>query len=342
MFGFGMGTLWAVDPIVSQALGARDHDGAALGVQRGLVVGTLLSAVMMLGCIPAGWVLQLLREPAEVVPVAARYAYVSAPGLIPMLTFVTLRQSLQAMKRPQGVVIAIGFANVANIVLHEMLVNGRWGFEPMGATGSALAVTVARFTMVGVLLVSARRDLDPVLRPWRPAALERGPLLRTLRLGLPIGAQTSVEYATFATISLLAGWFGAASLGGHQVAINLASLMYMVPMGVGSAASVLVGRAIGANDIAHARRVAASALLCGPAFMVLSAGMMLVFAPQPLQPGPRCPRWWPWPPRSSRSPACSRSSTACRWSRPVCCEAQPTRVPRSSPTSWASGSWDFR
>jgi MATE family multidrug resistance protein len=280
MFGFGMGTLWAVDPIVSQALGAKDHDGASLGVQRGLVLGVILSVVMMLACIPAGWVLHLLREPVEVVPVAARYARLAAPGLIPMLTFVTLRQSLQAMKRPQGVVIAIAVSNVANIVLHEMLVNGRWGFEPRGATGSALALVVARFTMLGALLVFARRDLDRVLQPWRRAAFERGPLLRTLRLGLPIGAQTSIEYATFATISLLAGWFGAASLAGHQVAIHLASLMYTVPMGVGSAASVLVGRAIGANDIAHARRVAASALLCGPAFMALSACMMLAFAPQ--------------------------------------------------------------
>ncbi|HEX5634488.1 MAG TPA: MATE family efflux transporter, partial [Gemmatimonadales bacterium] len=71
LFGFGMGTLFAVDPIVSQAFGARDHGAAALGVQRGLVLGTLLSLAMMLACIPAEWVLRLLRQPPEVVPVAA-------------------------------------------------------------------------------------------------------------------------------------------------------------------------------------------------------------------------------------------------------------------------------
>ncbi len=278
LFGFGMGTLWAVDPIVSQAFGARDHGAASLGVQRGLVLGALLSVAMMLACLPAEWVLRALRQPADVVPVAARYAHLSAPGLIAMLTFVTLRQSLQAMKRPQAVVTSIIVGNVANIVLHEMLVKGRWGFEPWGATGSALALVVARFIMLGSLLVFARRDLARVLKPWRPEALERAPLLSTLRMGLPIGAQTSVEFFTFAVISVLAGWFGAASLGGHQVAIHLASLMFMVPLGVGSAASVLVGRAIGANDPAHARRVAASALLCGPAFMAVSACALLAFA----------------------------------------------------------------
>jgi len=280
LFGFGMGTLWAVDPIVSQAFGARDHAAAALGVQRGLVLGAILSVLMMLGCFPVEWALRLLREPEEVVPVATRYAHLSAPSLLAMLTFVTLRQSLQAMKRTSAIVIAIVVGNVTNIVLHEMLVIGRWGFEPRGATGSAVALVMARFSMLGALLVFARRDLASLLQPWRREAFDRVPMWRTLRLGLPIGAQTSIEYVTFATISLLAGWFGAAPLGGHQVAINLASLMFMVPMGVGSAASVLVGRSIGAGDVAHARRIAASALLCGPAFMALSAMALLAFAPR--------------------------------------------------------------
>ena len=280
LFGVAMGILWAVDPIVSQALGARDHDAAALGVQRGLVLGAILSVVMMLACIPAGWVLQLFRQPAEVVPVAARYAHLSAPGLIPMLAFVTLRQGLQAMKRPQAVVIAIVAGNVANVLLQELLVKGRLGVESWGATGSALALVMARVAMLATLLVFARRELSSLLEPWRRESFETGPLVRTLRLGLPIGAQNSVEYVTFAVISLLAGTFGAASIGGHQVAIHLASLMYMVPLGVGSAASVLVGRAVGERDTAHARRVAASALLCGTAFMVLSACALLAFAQQ--------------------------------------------------------------
>ena len=87
----------------------------------------------------------------------------------------------------------------------------------------------------------------------------------------------SSPLSTFAAISVFAGWFGADAIGGHQVAINLASLMFMVPMGVGSAASVLVGRAIGEGDTAHARRLASSALLCGAGFMALSAcGLLAV------------------------------------------------------------------
>jgi MATE family multidrug resistance protein len=145
----------------------------------------------------------------------------------------------------------------------------------MGAVGSALASTIGRWFMLGLLLVLSRKELLPMLKPWRREALAAAPLRRTFALGLPIGAQTSVEFSTFAVISIFAGWFGADAISGHQVAINLASLTFMVPLGIGSAASVLVGHAIGEGDTAHARRVAASALLCGAAFMSLTALIFL-------------------------------------------------------------------
>jgi len=278
LFAFGMGTLWAVDPIVTQALGARDHDAASLGVQRGLVLAVVLGVVLTIACLPAEAVLRLLREPPELVPEAARFVRLTAPSLLPSLLFVPLRQALQALHRPRAIVFAIVACNVVNLLMNELFVRGRFGMPALGSTGAALAITAARYTQFGALVLFAGRRLAPYVRPWRREALARGPLLRTLRIGLPIGAQNSVEFTTFAMISVFAGWFGASAIGGHQVAINLASLMYMVPLGTGSAAAVLVGRAIGAGDLPHARRVAASALLVGPGFMVLSAGLLFVFA----------------------------------------------------------------
>jgi MATE family multidrug resistance protein len=275
---FGIGTLWAVDPIVSQALGARDHEAAALGVQRGLVLGVVLTVAAVVACLPAGPVFQLLRQPAEVVPRAQAFVHLSAPSMAATMLFVTLRQSLQAMKRTRGVVLAIVVANIVNLLLHEWLVSGRHVAPGWGANGSALAIAASRFTMLAALLAFAWHELAPVLRPWRRHVGEPRALLRTLRIGLPIGVQNSIEYITFALISVFAGWFGAHAIGGHQVAINLASLMYMVPLGVGSAASVLVGRAIGERDLSHARRVAASAILCGASFMALSACALLAWA----------------------------------------------------------------
>ncbi len=275
--GFAMGVLWSADPIVSQALGARDHEAAALGVQRALVLAVILGAASSLACIPAEWIFKALRQPPDVIPRATAFVHVSAVGLMPMLLFITLRQCLQAMKRTQAVVGAIIVGNLVNAGLNWIFVFGNWGAPALGVVGSAIATLIARFVMLGLALVLAKAELGPMLTPWRKAATARAPLLRTLRLGLPIGAQNSVEFVTFASISVFAGWFGADAIAGHQVAINLASLMYMVPLGVGSAASVLVGRAIGADDLPHARRVAASALLVGIAYMIVSACALLAF-----------------------------------------------------------------
>jgi len=268
---FGMGTLWGLDPIVSQAMGARDHDAVALGVQRGLALALLLGVVMTLLCLPAEPLFALLRQPPEVVPRAAAFVWMSAPSMIALMLFVALRQSLQAMKHTRAIVITILFGNVVNLGLNFVFVFGEFGLPAMGAPGSALSSTFGRWMMLALLVYLARRELRPVLRPLRRESLATVPFLRTLRIGLPIGIQASVEFTTFAAISIFAGWFGAEALSGHQVAINLASLTFMVPAGIANSAAVLVGHAIGENDLPHGRRVAASALILGASFMALCA-----------------------------------------------------------------------
>jgi len=275
LFNFCLGVVWAVDPLVSQALGARDPAAAALGVQRGLVLAAVMGAVATVLCVPAEWVYRALHEPPDVIPRAVSFVHISAPSLVPMLLFVALRQSLVAMKRTSALVAVVVLSNLLNAGLDWVLVFGHWGLPAMGAPGSALATTITRFLGLFALLVIGRRALEPMLRPWRKEALALGPLLRTFQIGLPIGAQNSVEFTTFAAISVFAGWFGAEAVSGHQVAINLASLMFMVPLGIGSASSVLVGHAIGEQDMAHARRVAASALAVGAGYMALSACVLL-------------------------------------------------------------------
>ena len=274
--GFAFGALWSIDPIVAQAAGARDREAVALGVQRGLVLAAALGLTLTLLCLPAEHVLRWLRQPAEVVPRAAAFVWFSAPSMIVMLMWVTLRQALQALKHTRAVVITIVAGNLVNLGLDWVLVFGHLGAPAMGAPGAALSSTIGRWLMLAMLLVLGRRELAGVLIPLRREALRGDALMRTLRIGLPIGIQMSVEFTTFGSISVFAGWFGAAAIGGHQVALNLASLMYMVPLGIGSAASILVGHAIGERDAAHARRVAASALACGACFMALSAIVLLV------------------------------------------------------------------
>jgi MATE family multidrug resistance protein len=128
-----------------------------------------------------------------------------------------------------------------------------------------------------VLLALSWRDLRPHLVPWRDDLLDAGALRRMLAIGLPIGTQMMLEYGVFAVAGVMMGWIGTAALAGHQVALNLASLTFMVPLGVSSAAAVLVGSAIGRGDMPEARRAAAASFVGGVSFMVLSATAMLLF-----------------------------------------------------------------
>ncbi|HEU4629247.1 MAG TPA: MATE family efflux transporter [Gemmatimonadaceae bacterium] len=273
---FGIGVLLALDPVVSQAVGADDRAAVARALQRGLVIAVLVTVVVGLALLGAGPVLRAARQPAEVVPDAAAYALVSIPGVLPFFVFVVCRQTLQALRHMRPIVVSIVVSNLANGLLNWVLIYGHAGAPPMGAVGSGWASTISRWIGAVVLLAAAWRHLRALLLPLRREALARRPLWRMLRLGLPIGVQQQLEAAAFGVIGLLMGLFGTVEVAAHQVAINLASLTFMVPLAVGAAAAVTVGHAVGRGDGAAARRAAVAALLCGTGFMCLSAASFLL------------------------------------------------------------------
>jgi MATE family, multidrug efflux pump len=267
----GMGTLLALDPIVAQAVGAGERVAIARALQRGLVIATGISAVTALVLLPGEWLLTLFRQPPEVIPLAARYTLGLVPGTLPFFVFIVFRQTLQALGQVRPIVLTIVGANLLNALLNWILIYGELGAPALGAMGSAYSTTLSRWAMMAGLLVLARRDLMPFLQPPRRDALAAAPLGRMLRLGFPVGAQSFLEVLSFGAVAIMMGWFGAVELGGHEIAINLAALTFMVPLGVAGAASVLVGRAIGRGDVPGARREAGAALVWGVGFMCTTA-----------------------------------------------------------------------
>jgi MATE family multidrug resistance protein len=272
---FAMGTLMALDPLVAQAVGAGDDEGVARSMQRGLILAAALSVAVGLLMAPASQVLTAFRQSSDVVPDAARYLRISIAGVWPHLTFVVLRQSLQAMHRVAAVVWTVLTANVVNAVLNWVFIFGHFGSPAMGAAGSALATAISRWLMLGLLLAGAWPLLRPHLVPIRTEVWSGPALARLLRLGAPIGVQQALEAAAFGAVGLLMGVLGTIEMAAHQIAITLAALTFMVPLGVGSAAAVRVGRAIGAHDAPRARAAVRAAYLCGIGFMSLTAVVFL-------------------------------------------------------------------
>lgn len=273
----GMGMLMALDPVVSQAIGAGDHSAARRGIQRGVLLGLASSAVVGAAFLASGTAFRMLHQPRDVVPLAQAFVRISAVGLPPFFTFIVLRQSLQAMLSVRPVLLAVLVANAVNLVANWLLIFGHAGFPALGVAGSAWSTVGARWVMLGVVVWAGKSHLRPHLSgSWR-SAFELRPLWNTVLLGAPIGLQWFFEAGAFAMATLMFGWLGTVPLAGHEVALSLASLTFMVPVGFSTAAAALVGQAIGRNDMSSARRHAAGAWVLGVGFMAVSGAAMLAF-----------------------------------------------------------------
>jgi MATE family multidrug resistance protein len=270
------GTLMVLDPVVAQAVGAKDHEGIARGVQRGFLLALTLGGVASVALLTVRPVLLLLHQPPVLVPIASTYVLISILGVLPFLAFVVLRQSLQAMGEMRVIVAVIVVANLSNAFLNWVFVYGHLGSPAMGAPGSAWATCVSRWLMAILLLGFGWRAIAPSLLPWRRETFHIAPLRAMLRLGLPIGLQQGLEIGAFAAIGVLMGVLGTIEMAAHQIAINLASLTFMVPLGVGAAAAVRVGHAAGAGDAEGARESARAALVCGVGFMSCTGVLFLL------------------------------------------------------------------
>jgi MATE family multidrug resistance protein len=266
----GIGVLMAMDPLAAQAFGAGDQDGMAAQLLRGTVLALVLALPISLALALIGGHLDLLGQQPELQELAGSYVRWLVPGVAPFLLFWVLRQFLQARSLVRPAVFAIVVANLFNVVADWALIFGHLGLPRLEVKGSAMATSSSRWVLFLALLFAAQPLLRPYwLRARRAAVTLRG-LWQMLKIGIPVSVQVGLEFFVFTTVALMMGNLGARELAAHQIAINLASLSFMVPFGIAGAAATRVGNAIGRGDSEGARRSAAVSLIVG-------GGVMLIF-----------------------------------------------------------------
>ena len=220
--------------------------------------------------------LELLRQPAALVSLATPYVRISILGVLPFFAFVVLRQSLQAMHAVRSLIGVVVVANVVNVALNWVLVYGNLGAPSDGRGGKRVGDVHQPLGHGGCC--SARAAGPRCAGRWYHGdARRRGsrPCWRWCASAAPIGMQQTLEMGVFAAIGLLMGILGTREMAAHQIAINVASLTFMVPLGVGAAAAVRVGHAAGEGDAPAARERARAALVCGVGFMAFAAILLL-------------------------------------------------------------------
>jgi MATE family multidrug resistance protein len=275
---FAMGLLLGLDPLVSQAFGARRLDDCHRWLVDGIWLAVLVTLPMVAVIFGMNATLGRWGLPREVLLLTRPYLAILTWSLPPLLFYVAFRRYLQAMNLVSAVMFALVAANVVNAVANWILIYGHFGAPAMGVRGSAYATLAARIFMAGWLLIAILRHeahVTPRLRDT-PMRLDPARLRQLFLLGFPAAGQAVLEVGVFAAATALAGRVSANALAAHQIALNLAALTFMVPLGIASAAAVRVGQAIGRLDPRGAASAGWTAIVIGVAFMSAAALVFLL------------------------------------------------------------------
>ena len=283
----GIGMMMGLDPMVSQALGAGDRRRARHLLWQGIWLALAVSALLAVPLSLVPTALEPLGIEHAVASQAGRYLLVRIPGLPFLLLYYATRAYLQAWGLTRPMLVSAAIANVFNFLAAVLLVFGGAGLPAwagplrlvpaLGAPGSALATTLSTALQAGIMALTVRalgRE-DGAARPSRRPV--EADLRRSVTVGLPIGLHMAAEVGIFALVGFLAGRMGRDAIAAHQIGIAFGSFSFNFAVGIGNAASVQVGWAVGARNTPAARRSGLVAFAAGAGFMSLWGIAFLLF-----------------------------------------------------------------
>ena len=278
LFITGSGFANAVAPMVASAIGAGDTVAVRRSVRMALWISTLFAVLVMPVLLGGGAVLRLLGQDAELSAVAGGYLSIAGWALFLNLWHTVFRSYFSAVDRAWVTFIASLAGLGLNAVLNWMFIFGNWGAPRLEVQGAAVATLGTNLLITLILVVYAYRaemlrQYEVFVRFWRPDWAAFG---EVARLGWPISLALIAEVSLFAGSTVMMGWVGTLELAAHGIALQVTSVVFMVPLGLGLAATVRVGQAFGRGDRIGLRRAAGAATLIVAVVALLAAVMLLV------------------------------------------------------------------
>jgi MATE family multidrug resistance protein len=280
---FGAGFAQAVMPVAANAAGRGDVRGVRRSVRMGLWVILAYGALSMVPLWKMEAILLALGQDPEIAALAGSFMHVLQWSMFPALGIAGLRSYLSVLDRAHVVLFVTLFGTLVNALGNWALIFGHFGLPALGMQGAAIASVATNLAMCAILV--AYTAMSPPLkryelyvRFWRP---DWPAFTEVLRLGWPISTTIIAEVGLFAAASIMMGWLGAIALAAHGIALQLASIAFMAPLGLANAATVRVGRAHGAEDWRGLGRAAHTGLALAVVIAVLGAALFFL-APQGL------------------------------------------------------------
>ncbi|MFA8385715.1 MAG: MATE family efflux transporter [Pelagibaca sp.] len=281
LFLFGCGFAWAVMPMVASYAAEGDNQKVRRATRMGLWLSALFCVVMF----PLLWwsdpLLRALGQTPKIAAEAQVYLRVLAFGLLPALVTMTLKSYLAALEKTQVVFWVTVVALPYNALANYALIFGRFGFPELGLQGAAIAslsTHVVSMLVVVAYILAFVRTHSLFQRLWKP---DNEMFAQVFRLGVPIGLTSLSETGLFAASAIMMGWLGTIPLAAHGIALQLASMLFMLHLGLSNAATVRAGNAFGRRDWPHMARGGVVALALS-AFVAAITMVLFVAVPEPL------------------------------------------------------------
>jgi multidrug resistance protein, MATE family len=278
-FTLGIGLMAAVAPLAAQAFGAGEPALVRRALRTGLWVALLVSLPIMAFPLRGEPILRALGQAPTTSHLAQDYLCGLAWGVMPALWFQAIRSFMGAVNRPQPILWITLAAIPANALLAYLLIYGAFGLPKLGLFGAGLATTTVNFAtfLAGVWFVTQRKpfsDYRIFTRLWR---IDWTLMRQIVVIGAPISIAILLEYGVFSSAGLLMGLIGTTALAAHQIALQVASILFMVPLGIGMSATIRVGHAVGRNDAAGIKRAGHVAILLATALSAILT-LAVIFA----------------------------------------------------------------
>jgi MATE family multidrug resistance protein len=279
---FGIGVVGAVAPMAAQALGAKDRRTVRRTVRSGIWLAIALFVLLFPIAWNIGHIYTWMGQDPELIKLATIFIHAAIWSLLPQFMFVALASFLNAHGDTRAVLL-INVAGVAvNLAANYALVFGHWGFPALGIMGSGLATSIVNAAMliIGIAYVQTHRKFRRYHIWHKFFDIDWHRMWELIKIGAPIGLMLLAEVALFTSASLLQGFLGEAELAAHSVALTIASLAFMVPLGLSQAATVRVGIALGEKNKDGIRKAGWSAFVLTLVFMSCTAILFFLFPHQ--------------------------------------------------------------
>ncbi|MGN6514879.1 MAG: MATE family efflux transporter [Rhizomicrobium sp.] len=280
----GCGPVAAVSPMIAHILGERPNDraGVRAATRMGFWAVLILTPPSIVFLLFARHTLLLLDQSDVLATNAGIFLSALCWGLPFSLGYQVLRNFSTALSKPNASLWVMGFAIFFNAAGDYGLIFGHFGLPRLGLLGSGISSACSYAFSFFAMLVVVR--LMPSLNKYRIFRRFHRPhwekLWEVFRLGMPIGMTMIFEAMLFNSATLIMGTFGTAAVAAHQIALNVPSITFMVPLGIGMASTVRVGLAAGARDGEALRRAGWSAILMAAAFMAVTGVLLWIFPDQ--------------------------------------------------------------